>query len=104
MSLKGLVLLADGLDFRGHLFDLLLEEGNTLIALLADLFDLFFQRLDLIFIEFVILLGLSHLHLLLYLQHLDLLYHAIETLDQFLLLLEIEGLLSDADLAGLDLH
>ena len=103
LGFKGLVLLADGLYFRGHFFDLLLEKGNAFIALFANFFDLFLKGLDLILVELSILLCQGHLHLLFDLQHLDLLYHGIEPLNQLLLLFQIEGFLSDADLACLDL-
>lgn len=59
------------------------------------------KRFNLIFVQFGVFLGECHLHLLFDLQHLDLLYHSVQFLYQFLLLLQVERLLRDADLAGL---
>lgn len=61
------------------------------------------KRFYLIFVQFGVFLGQCHLHLLFDLQHLYLLYHPVQFLYQLLLLLQVEGLLRDADLAGLDL-
>ena len=101
LRLELLVLLSDGLDFESDFVDFALEVSDALVALLPDLLHLLFEGFNLVFVHFGVLLGQRHLHLLLHLQHLDLLYHGVQSAYQFLLLLEVQGLLGHAYFAGL---
>lgn len=99
LSLKLLVFFPYGLYLHSYLLNLLLEVSYPLFTLFPHLLNLLLQRLDLVLVNLCVFLGEGDLHFLFDLQHLYLLDHGVEFVDEIFFSLEVQGLLGYNDLA-----
>lgn len=77
--------------------------GDPFLPLFSHFFNLFFQRFDLVFINFGVFLCQCHLHFFLDFEHLNFFDHVVQAGNEIFVFLQFEGLLGHADFAGFNL-